>query len=139
MEVLARTRSPGSDGQVILMLQPLLLHIRCLDLFRAVQVWQLGQRAGLKFSTIRSVKLGPDGSLAPWGIVVELLGTERMEVPLHFLNEAELKRLIPFWTEHANSLLSRTKDRMKALMDLLSDPTGPAIDLALGDGHRPEG
>lgn len=118
-EVLQKAVRAGGSGQVLLMLQPLLLHIRCRDLSHAVKIWQTGQRAGLKFSTIRSVKLGPDGNPVPWGIVVELQGTERMEVPLRGSTDDDLRRLVPVWTEHANSLLVRTKGRMRALMELL--------------------
>jgi tRNA(Phe) wybutosine-synthesizing methylase Tyw3 len=106
------------------MLQPLLLHIRCRDLAHAVSVWQLGQRAGLKFSTIRSIKLGSDGRPVPWGVVVELMGTERMDVPLSGLEAVELSRLVPLWTEHANGLFGRTKGKMRALLDLLEAPVG---------------
>lgn len=123
-EVLRSLGKWDGTGELHLMVQPLLLHIRCLDLPSAVRIRNTGQEAGLKFSSIRSIRLDRDGNPINWGITVELLGTERAEIPLHGLSDGIIVESVPVWIPHANKLLNKTKEHIKTMIDLLEDGTG---------------
>jgi len=111
------------NGTLLLMAQPMLLHVRCRDLRSAVFIRNSAQGAGLKFSTIRSVKLDRTGEPAEWGIVVECLGTERMEVPLTGLSRDAVMECMGPWALHASMLMRRTKSHIAELVRILG-PSG---------------
>jgi len=113
-------------GTLLLMAQPLLLHVRCRDLGSAVLLRNSAQASGLKFSTIRSLKLDQGGAPAEWGIVVECLGTERMEVPLTGLQKDAVLQCVGPWALHASMLMRRTKAHIGEMV------------LELGSASRPE-
>ncbi|MGA1822518.1 MAG: tRNA-wybutosine modification methyltransferase TYW3 [Thermoplasmatota archaeon] len=121
-EVLKSLGGWSGEGELHLLVQPLLLHIRCRDLPSAVGIRNIGQEAGLKFSSIRSIRLDRNGDPVEWGITVEILGTERAEIPLHGLDDDVIRRSLPFWLVHSNSLLSRTKEHIETMIDLVKDP-----------------
>jgi tRNA(Phe) wybutosine-synthesizing methylase Tyw3 len=111
----------NGKGELHLLFQPLLLHIRTRDIGTAAKIRNLGQDAGLKFSTIRSIKLDGNGDPAPWGPVVELLGTERMEIPVDAIPKDRLKECLPGWVERGNRLMKRTKEHIPLLMELIGE------------------
>lgn len=127
-EVLRAIGERGKAQNAFLMAQPFLLHVRCRDLVSAVQLWEMAHSAGLKFTTIRSVRLDDGGSLVPWGITVEVMGTERMEVPLGGIPMEALEVLLPSWLEHASGLLERTRSRMRSFHDQLLERGRVALE-----------
>ncbi len=106
-----------NEGMLFLMAQPLLLHMRARDLQTAVRVRNACQGAGMKFSSIRSLKLS-GGSAEEWGTTVEVMGSERMEVPLHTLPDKTLSETIGPFVGFANDLIIRTKSHIPVLIDL---------------------
>jgi tRNA(Phe) wybutosine-synthesizing methylase Tyw3 len=109
----------SGEGELHLLVQPLLLHVRTKDISTAARIRALGQEAGMKFSTIRSVKLDKNGEPSKWGIVVELLGTERMEIPIDGIPMDILSVCMGPWIEKGNDLIRRTKTRILRLMELV--------------------
>ena len=120
-EVLEALEKWDGEGQVHLLVQPLLVHLRCRDLETAVRLRNFAQESGMKFSTIRSVKLGRNNEPLEFGIVVEFLGTERMEVPLQGKDRDLLPRIIPPLVEHGNELIARTKARIPEMTAAIGD------------------
>jgi tRNA wybutosine-synthesizing protein 3 len=108
------------SGQVHLLVQPLLVHVRCRDVSTAAMMRNLAQEGGLKFSTIRSLKMGNDGRVAEWGAVVEMMGTERMGVPLHCIKVELLIDVLPGLIDHGNSLMERTRLNIDRMVGLIS-------------------
>lgn len=120
-EVMDAARRWDGRGELHLLVQPLLLHIRCRDLKAAVELRNLGHGNGMKFSTIRSVKLDDEGNVRPWGAMVEIMGTERIEAPIDGIEEDVLEKCVREWVSKGNALLDRTKDRIPKLIDALSE------------------
>ncbi len=114
-EVLEALGKWDGTGQVHLLVQPLLVHIRCRDIETAAKLRTIAQESGLKFSTIRSVKLDRKGGVQEWGVMVEFLGTERMEVPIHGIPRDLFDDIIPPLVHHGNGLIERTKDHIDHL------------------------
>ena len=104
-------------GMLFLMAQPLLLHMRARDLQTAVRVRNICQASGMKFSSIRSLKMSR-GSVEEWGTTVEVMGSERMEVPLHALSDDTLSETIGPFVGFANELIIRTRSHIPVLIDL---------------------
>ena len=119
-EVLEALGKWDGTGQVHLLVQPLLVHIRCRDIATAAKLRTIAQENGLKFSTIRSVKLDRRGGTQEWGIMVEFLGTERMEVPIHGIARKLFQDIIPPLVRHGNGLIDRTKGHIEQLAQSLS-------------------
>ena len=111
------------DGELHLLVQPLLLHVRAVDIKTGARLRNTAQECGLKFSTIRSVKLDQKGEVLPWGVVVEILGTERMEIPIDGIDKDSLENCLGPWIEKGNELVSRTKLHIDEMIDLLKDET----------------
>lgn len=105
------------EGMLFLMAQPLLLHMRTRDLRTAVRVRNKCQASGMKFSSIRSLKMSR-GSVEEWGTTVEVMGSERMEVPLHPLPDDTLSEAIGPFVGFANDLITRTRSHIPTLIDL---------------------
>ncbi len=119
-EVLEVLSNWDGTGQVHLLVQPLLVHIRCRDIATGARLRMIAQDNGLKFSTIRSVKLDRNGNAQEWGIVVEFLGTERMEVPIHGISRKLFCEVLPPLIDHGNGLIERTKGHIDPLIATLS-------------------
>jgi tRNA(Phe) wybutosine-synthesizing methylase Tyw3 len=114
-EILIAFDRWDGTGQVHLLVQPLLVHIRCRDIETAAFLRNLAHGAGLKFSTIRSIRISSSGEIPEWGTVVEFLGTERMEVPLHVFDRERIYEIISSLTGHINELLTRIKGRIEEI------------------------
>ncbi|MBN1390824.1 MAG: hypothetical protein JXA22_09325 [Candidatus Thermoplasmatota archaeon] len=123
-ELMQAIDSWDGRGELHLLVQPLLIHVRAKDIASGARLRNIAQECGLKFSTIRSVKLDPDGKVIPWGVVVEMLGTERMEVPLDGIERDTLFRCMGPWVRRGNELLIRTKEHIPRLIEAL-DGTDP--------------
>ncbi len=118
-EVLDALGKWNGSGQVHLLVQPLLLHIRCMDIVTASELRNLANGNGLKFSTIRSIRTDHSGTIPDWGVVVEFLGTERIEVPLHIYNRDSMPFIIPPLVVHGNELLVRIKERIPTIVSAI--------------------
>jgi len=118
-EILEAVEGWSGKGELHLLVQPLLVHIRTRDIQTAAKMRAMGQEAGLKFSTIRSVKVARNGVLSKWGVVVELLGTERMEIPIDGIPLETLSVCMGPWIEKGNGLILRTKERIPRLIDMI--------------------
>jgi len=108
------------EGELHLLVQPLLVHVRARDISSGARLRGIAQECGLKFSTIRSVKLDQRGRVPPWGIVVEILGTERMEIPLDGIKVETLMDCLGPWVARGNELITRTKGHIPELIEALS-------------------
>jgi len=126
-EILDAVDAWNGEGELHLLVQPLLIHIRARDVETGARLRSIAQECGLKFSTIRSVKLDPSGQVPPWGVVVEILGTERMEIPLDGIERGALEKCMGPWVRHGNELIARTKEHIPNLSESLK----AAFDLAL--------
>lgn len=122
-EVLGAIGRWDSKGGLHLMVQPLLIHIRCLDIPSAVGLRNIGQGAGIKYCSIRSLKLDRYDRPTDWGITVEMMGTERAEIPLHGLDRGILNSSMGFWADYGNRLLLRTKGHIDDLNISLKELT----------------
>ncbi|MGA1865936.1 MAG: tRNA-wybutosine modification methyltransferase TYW3 [Thermoplasmatota archaeon] len=107
------------EGELHLLVQPLLVHVRARDISYGAMLRSIAQESSLKFSTIRSVKLGSNGNLVPWGVVVEMLGTERMEVPIDGIDRDTLEKCMGPWVRRGNELIVRTKGHIPRLIEAL--------------------
>ena len=108
------------DGELHLLVQPLLVHVRAVDIGTAARLRNIAQGCGLKFSTIRSVKLDANDEVPPWGVVVEILGTERMEIPLDGISKETLRECLEPWVKRGNELITRTKGHISTLIQGLA-------------------
>jgi tRNA wybutosine-synthesizing protein 3 len=72
------------DGKDMLMLlvQSPVLHVVCRDLESAVKIRNIGSESGFKYSTIRSIQEGSTDEGDEKNIIVELLSTERLDIPI---------------------------------------------------------
>jgi len=111
----------NGEGELHLLVQPLLIHIRAKDIETGARLRVLAQQCGLKFSTIRSVKLDGDGNVQPWGVMVEVMGTERMEIPLDGIPKEALDSCLEPWVRRGNQLITRTKGHIDKMMMELND------------------
>ncbi|MGA1820881.1 MAG: tRNA-wybutosine modification methyltransferase TYW3 [Thermoplasmatota archaeon] len=120
-EIMEAMESWDGEGELHLLVQPLLVHVRARDIVSGARLRGIAQECGLKFSTIRSVKLDPRGEVPPWGVVVEIMGTERMEIPLDGIEREALLECIGPWVRRGNELITRTKGHIPELMDSLKE------------------
>ena len=118
-EVLDAVDKWDGEGELHLLVQPLLVHVRARDIVSAARLRSLAHGCGLKFSTIRSIKIVDGGDIPPWGVVVEILGTERMEIPIDGIEREALLECIGPWVRRGNDLLKRTKSHIGELMQAL--------------------
>ncbi len=121
----------GGDGVLLLLAQPMLLHVRARDLPSGVNLRNMGQECGLKLSSIRSVRMDIHGRVERWGVTVELMGTERMEIPLQGIPADLLKEGMGPWIDYANSLMCRTKEHIARLTRGLEE-TGTGLQRESG-------
>jgi tRNA wybutosine-synthesizing protein 3 len=120
-ELVEAIDSWDGNGELHLLVQPLLIHIRTIDIKTGAKIRKIGQECGLKFTTIRSVKLDAEDEIPPWGVVVEMLGTERMEIPISGIDRRALSLCLGPWVEKGNELITRTKSHIGDLMGRLEE------------------
>jgi len=101
----------GEREEIWLIEQPPIIHVACRDLRSAEEMLKVAYASGFKYSNLKSLKR----------FVVEILSTERMDVPLcecgRMLCTAEY---IEFVVLRANFLLNRAKRKLKRLLENLS-------------------
>ena len=101
----------GEGEEIWLIEQPPIIHVACRDLRSAEEMLKVAYASGFKYSNLKSLK----------HFVVEILSTERMDVPLcecgRMLCTAEY---IEFVVSRANFLLYRAKKKLKRLLENLS-------------------
>lgn len=78
-EILDAIKGYSKNGYLFLMVQPPLIHISCANIKLAVMLRNTANASGFKYSNIRSI--------SPRNIVVEVIGCERMELPLYYGNK----------------------------------------------------
>jgi len=108
-EVREAVRRAPDEGLTWLKAQPPLFHVLCRDLEAARRLRSAASEAGFKASSIRSIK---DSK-----VVVEILGSERMEVPVKIDGRETIRREAwPHLVEMCNRLLARGHARLERLV-----------------------
>lgn len=108
----------GWDGRDILMLlvQSPVIHLVCRNLKAASRIRNLGDASGFKYSTIRSIHKSETNDGEQMYIIVEILSTERMDIPLGksgtLYPSGEYLRYIH---ELAHQCLNRSKTKLDRL------------------------
>jgi len=128
--VLGKWHSPVSDdviseaaggwdgkGLLHLQMQSMIVHVRCRDLKLAIALRNMADGCGLKYSTIRSIRLDRDDD--PQDIIVELQGTERLDVPLGRDQLMVSCEYLAYLSERANDALQRNQEKRQALEQTL--------------------
>ncbi len=117
---LARTLEDGSDSIWLAVLPPI-IHVATCGVKAAFHLLDLLRSAGFKRAGIISA--------ARDGITLEAIGTERMETPLR-LSGVDVPRedAIPLIVERANSLLTRSKVRIRRLEEVLVSEAARGLD-----------
>jgi len=92
--------------------QPPIFHVVARDVEAALNILNLARHCGFKHSGIQSVK--------KFRVVVEITGSERIEVPL-FLEGVLIVKLehLPVLVKIANELLLKSKEKMRRLQEML--------------------
>jgi len=105
---------------------PPILHINTCSLRAAYHVLGLLKESGFKRAGIISVSRD--------GVVIEALGTERMEMPLKLEGRLVVKKeLLPLIVERANSLLMRSKVRISKLREVILNEAPGGMDNLCGE------
>ena len=123
MKVVAKWHRTVKEGEVKrllrgdykylwLLVQPPIVHVVSADLTKADRLVKLARYAGFKHSGVQSFRENR--------IVVEIMGSERMEMPLIIrgklvIKEEELNEIV----ERANFILNRGKEKLKKLQLLV--------------------
>jgi len=109
-EVLAAMSDAPSprNGDIWLIAQSPIVHVACRSLEKATALLRIAIEAGFKYSGIKAI------SKDNGKVVVEIMSTERMDVPLAtddmmLCNEAHLD----FIVSKANFMLERSKEKLK--------------------------
>ncbi|NQE44788.1 tRNA(Phe) 7-((3-amino-3-carboxypropyl)-4-demethylwyosine(37)-N(4))- methyltransferase 1 [ANME-1 cluster archaeon GoMg2] len=108
-EVLEALNS-AEKGEVWLISQSPILHVSCMGLENAKVLLRIAIESGFKYSGIKAISRGDEK------VVVEIMSTERMDVPLGkdgvvFCSES----YIDFILSKANFMLERGKRKLKRL------------------------
>ena len=107
----ASGETSGEREEIWLIEQSPIIHVACRDLRSAEEMLKVAYASGFKYSNLKSLK----------HFVVEILSTERMDVPLcecgRMLCTAEY---IEFVVSRANFLLNRAKRKLKRLLENLN-------------------
>ncbi|MDK2372621.1 MAG: hypothetical protein QI197_04515 [Candidatus Korarchaeota archaeon] len=132
MRTLGKWHSPITLGELMETLEneadsiwmavlPPILHIAVCSVKAAFHLLGLLRSAGFKRAGIISASED--------GITLEAVGTERMEAPLR-LSGMDIFRedAIPLIVERANSLLTRSKGRIRRLKEVLMSETAGGLD-----------
>ncbi len=106
-EVLEAIKTSGK-GEIWLLSQPPILHVSCRSLEKAKELLRIAIESGFKYSSIKAISKDNEK------VVVEIMSTERMDVPLGkdvmmFCSEAHLD----FILSKANFMLERGKEKLK--------------------------
>ncbi len=102
-------RRAPDEGITWLKAQPPLFHVLCRDLEAARRLRAVASEAGFKASSIRSIK--------DTKVVVEILGSERLETPVKVHGrETVREEAWPHLIGLCNRLLTRGHDRLKRLV-----------------------
>ena len=101
------------------MVQSPIFHITTHELNAATQLRNLGDSAGFKYSSIRSIKpLKPDKSILR--ITVELLSTERLNVPIGFESQVFVDdKYLDLLINLANNSILESGEKLKKLEQIL--------------------
>ena len=110
------------------MYQGPLIHVSCRDLDNAVELRNMAQDAGMKFSTIRSLKLEREKAITEKRdlqerirkIVVEIQGTERLDALIGWDRKLNAdQEQLNHYHELVISLYERSQQRLSRLKELL--------------------
>lgn len=117
-EVLAAMSAAPSprNGDIWLIAQSPIVHVACRSLEKATALLRIAIEAGFKYSGIKAI------SKDNGKVVVEIMSTERMDVPLAtddmmLCNEAHLD----FIVSKANFMLERSKEKLKRFCYMLTE------------------
>ncbi len=117
---LVRTLQDGADSIWLAVLPPI-IHIAVCGVKAAFHLLDLLRSAGFKRAGIISASED--------GITLEAIGTERMEAPLRLSGMDVFREdAIPLIVERANSLLIRSKRRIRRLEEVLMDEAAGSVD-----------
>ncbi len=107
-------KDPDGEGgdELWLSSQSPILHVACASMDKAKQLLNMAIESGFKYSGIKSV--------SEWRMMVEIMSTERMDVPLGrdgvlFCDDSYLDFII----SKANLMLDRGRHKLKRLYNLL--------------------
>jgi len=105
----------GRDrGELWLLAQPPIIHVTARDLSSAERILKAAAAAGFKYSSIKSVSADKT--------VVEILSTERMDVPLGVGGEVLCdEHFLRFVLGRANFVLRRGKRKLEKLLVMLKE------------------
>lgn len=108
-EVLEAIKA-SEKGEMWLLSQPPILHVACRGLEKAKGLLRIAIESGFKYSSIKAISRDNEK------VVVEIMSTERMDVPLGkdgmmFCSETHLD----FILSKANFMLERGKEKLKRL------------------------
>ncbi len=117
---LTRTLEDGADSIWLAVLPPI-IHVATCGVEAAFHLLDLLRSAGFKRAGIISASED--------GITLEAIGTERMEAPLRLSGVDVLREdAIPLIVERANSLLIRSKGRIRRLEEVLVSEAAGSLD-----------
>lgn len=123
-EILARLDIAGNF--VWLAVLPPILHITACGLEASIRLLNILRSAGFKRAGIISASKD--------GITLEAIGTERLEAPLKLEGEYVVRRdAIPLIVRRANSLLTRSKARIRKLEEVLRVEPSRGLDSICGE------
>ena len=108
-EVMEAIKS-SEKGEVWLLSQSPILHVACKGLEKAKELLRIAIESGFKYSGIKAISNSKDNEK----VVVEVVSTERMDVPLGkddimFCSDAHMD----FILSKANFMLERGKEKLK--------------------------
>ena len=102
-----------TEGLLYLLVQSAIIHVVAENVEDANILISIAREAGFKYSCVKNIKEN--------GVLVEILGTEHMEVPLGYHGELKICREdIGFLTEMANRTIRRVKDKLRKLEEKIS-------------------
>jgi tRNA wybutosine-synthesizing protein 3 len=107
---LKSSAEASEKGEVWLLSQSPILHVSCRGLEKAKTLLRIAIQSGFKYSGIKAIANSKDNKK----VVVEIVSTERMDVPLGkdgvmFCSEAYMDFILP----KANFMLERGKEKLK--------------------------
>jgi tRNA wybutosine-synthesizing protein 3 len=106
------------DGKNILMLlvQSPVIHVVCRNLTAASKIRNIADGSGFKYSTIRSIHTSEDHTEEQMNITVEILSTERMDIPLGRNGELfPSKEYLKYILELAVACMQRSRGKLERL------------------------
>lgn len=112
-EVLGTIKT-SEKGEIWLLSQSPILHVACRSLEKAKTLLRIAIESGFKYSGIKAISNSNSNSKDNGKVVVEIMSTERMDVPLGkdgvmFCSESYME----FILSKANFMLERGKGKLK--------------------------